>query len=159
MADQTNQNQGGTIDLRNQQAGQTSGAGSTASQTAAGQSVFNKFEIPESVRQQYPELIPLILETESMTDEERQYWFQILPIMTDEQVGKLREILLNEKKQLEQIDKEYQQEIKQINAKHVSEWKAFEAKEKRQKLQTAESQAEQTEAQTEEELLKKLQQT
>ncbi|MBI4280922.1 glycoside hydrolase family 25 protein [Candidatus Uhrbacteria bacterium] len=57
------------------------------------------FDIPKSVEQEYPDLIPLILQTKSMNDDERQDWFQILPLMTDEQVQKLREILTNEKKE------------------------------------------------------------
>lgn len=169
MADDTNPTSGGTIDLRNAQAGAggasgagaTAGAGTTAGSggtaSTGGPGLFEKFDIPDTVKQQYPDLIPLILQTESMNDDERQYWFQILPIMTDEQVGKLREILMNEKNQLASLDKEYEQELKRINNKHVSEWKEFEAKEKRQKLQTAENVAQKTEQQQEEDLLKKLQ--
>ncbi|MBI4994655.1 hypothetical protein HZC21_03355 [Candidatus Peregrinibacteria bacterium] len=157
MADNTNPTSGGTIDLRQTQAGQagqTTGAGKSGQQ---GDDLFAKFDIPETVKQQYPDLIPLILQTESMNDDERQYWFQILPIMTDEQVAKLREILVNEKRQLENLDKQYNKEVKRINDKHVAEWNAMKAKEKRQKLQTAESAAEKTEKEKEEELLKKLQ--
>lgn len=171
MADATNPQSGGTIDLRNMAGGGTSGAAAdpNASGAGAGTPVAGaagtadpnaqeqKFEIPETVRQQYPELVPLILATESMNDEERQYWFQILPIMTEEQVTKLREILVNEKQQLEKLDKEYDEELKRINTKHVSQWKEFEVKEKREKLKAAESQAKQSEKQTEEDLLKKLQ--
>ncbi|MBI5413778.1 hypothetical protein HZA42_05525 [Candidatus Peregrinibacteria bacterium] len=157
---------GPTIDLRQVQTGGTATGGTTpaattaaaANASGAAQSPFGKFDIPETVKQQYPDLIPLILETESMNDDERQYWFQILPIMTEEQVGKLREILVNEKQQLKQLDTEYEQEMKKINEKHAVEWKAFEAKEKREKLQAAEGQAEKAEKATEEELLQKLQQ-
>lgn len=165
MADDINPTSGSPIDLRNIQSGGAQTSGGTSAGNAAtggggqtgGQSVFDKFEIPETVKQQYPDLIPLILGTESMNDDERQYWFQILPIMTDEQVGKLREILTNEKSQLAQLDKNYEAELKQINKKHVSEWKAFEAKEKREKLGKAEAGAEKTEKEEEEGLLKKLQ--
>lgn len=148
MADNMNPTSGTTIDLRP--------ASSSSGMKGDDQSLFQKFNIPETVRKQYPDLIPLILETESMNDEERQYWFQILPIMTEEQIQKLREILVNEKKQLAQLDKEYQQELKSINEKHVIEWKTFEAKEKRKKLQTAEQQTETSEKAEEEALLKKL---
>lgn len=153
MADNTNPTSGGVVDLRQTQAGQTTGG------AAGGQNddIFAKFDIPETVKQQYPDLIPLILQTESMNDDERQYWFQILPIMTDEQVSKLREILVNEKHQLENLDKKYNKEIKRINDKHVSEWNAMKAKEKRQKLQALEGEAEKTEKEHEEDLLKKLQ--
>lgn len=155
MADNTNPISGGTIDLRNTQG--TSSSQTGAASTAGNQTVFDKFDIPDTVRNQYPDLIPLILGTESMNDDERQYWFQILPIMTDEQVTKLREILANEKKQLEKLDSEYKQDIKMINQKHVTEWKAFEAKAKRTKLQETEAHAEKTETEEEEQLLKKLQ--
>lgn len=160
MADQTNPTSGQTIDLRDQGKAGTPVTGGTTGQTArtpADQSLFDKFDIPEAVRQQYSELIPMILQTESMNDDERQYWFQILPIMTEEQVGKLREILDNEKQQLTKLDNEYENELKKINDKHVSEWKEFEAKEKRKKIQAAESQAKKTESATEEDLLNKLQ--
>lgn len=123
----------------------------------ADQSVFERFDIPDIVKEQYPDLIPLIIQTESMNDDERQYWFHILPIMNDEQVEKLREILVNEKKQLQTIDNEYEQELRRINDQHVAEWKGFQAKQKREKLHAAESKTEKTEATTEEELLKKLQ--
>ncbi|PIQ77640.1 hypothetical protein COV82_03420 [Candidatus Peregrinibacteria bacterium CG11_big_fil_rev_8_21_14_0_20_46_8] len=146
MAD-SNKKDDTTIDLRN--AG-TKGGATTQDDPAS------KFEIPDAVKNKYPELIPLILKTESMKDEERQYWFHILPIMTDEQVGKLREILDNEQQELARIDREYEDEINKINDKHMTEWKAFEAKEKREKLLAEESHAEAAEASEEEEILKKL---
>lgn len=153
MADTKDPTQGGTIDLRTMQGGQAAAATSSTDPNDPAQ----KFEIPETVRKQYPDLIPLILATESMNDEERQYWFQILPIMTDDQVSKLKEILLNEKQQLASLDKEYEQELKRINSKHVSEWKAYEAKEKREKLKKVEGESKQAEQQEGEDLLKKLQ--
>lgn len=118
--------------------------------------LFAKFDIPVTVREKYSDLIPLILQTESMNDDERQYWFQILPIMTDQQVAKLREILVNEKTQLEELDEKYNQEVEKINQKHVAEWKVFESKEKRRKLKEQEGKHEQEEAAREEDLLKKI---
>ncbi|MCA9371136.1 MAG: hypothetical protein KC680_04215 [Candidatus Peregrinibacteria bacterium] len=55
----------------------------------------------------FPELIELIKHSESMNDEERQYWINILPVMTPEQIDNLQSILENEKKQLAEIDKRY----------------------------------------------------
>lgn len=157
MADNQSQ-QGGPIDLRGKSGGNPAKAGSTGSaKPTKDQSVFERFDIPDLVKEQHPDLIPLIIQTESMNDDERQYWFHIIPIMNDEQVDKLREILVNEKKQLQAIDSEYEQELRRINDKHVAEWKGFQAKEKREKLKTAEQTTEKTEAETEEELLKKLQ--
>lgn len=159
MADQKPQS--GTIDLRTTggtaQTGQATAVKTGKTANPTGDDLFNKFDIPETVRAQYPDLIPLILETESMNDDERQYWFQILPIMTEEQVTKLKEILLNEKKQLADLDRQYETDMKKINTKHVSQWKAFEAAEKRKQLKSAETAAEHGEKTTEEELLQKLQ--
>ncbi len=116
----------------------------------------DKFDISPAVMQQHGELVKLVLATESMNDEEREYWFQILPIMTDEQVQNLRDILVNEKQQLAQLDQEYEQELNRLNEKHMVEWKEFEAKEKRRSLEAAEQAEEEKESAAEEELLKQL---
>jgi len=87
--------------------------------------------LPAAVAAKYPDLEALILKTESMTAEERDYWFQILPIMTDQQVEKLRGILLHEKDQLSKLDSEYEKELTKINDKHMSEWKSEESREDR----------------------------
>ncbi|MCC7196757.1 hypothetical protein IT413_01005 [Candidatus Peregrinibacteria bacterium] len=115
-----------------------------------------KFSVPTLVKEKFPDLMQLIKETESMNDEERDYWFQILPIMTEDQIKKFRDILLNEKQQLQRLDKEYENELKSLNEKHLLEWKEFESKEKRKALQAAEQQSKAEEAQLEEELLKRL---
>jgi serine phosphatase RsbU (regulator of sigma subunit) len=52
--------------------------------------------IPEEVKTKYPDLIPQVLESKSMDDEERNYWFSVLPIMTEDQVSELRDILRTE---------------------------------------------------------------
>jgi hypothetical protein len=117
-----------------------------------------KFPLPAMVKEKFPDLMQLIKETESMNDDERNYWFQILPIMTEEQIGKFRDILINEKTQLKRLDGEYEQEINRLNQKHIMEWKEFEVKEKRKAIQTAEQKANEEEQVTEEELLKRLSQ-
>lgn len=117
-----------------------------------------KYSIPSLVKEKFPDLIQLIKETESMNDEERDYWFQILPIMTEEQIKKFRDILVNEKQQLTNLDKEYEQELQKLNEKHMIEWKEFETKEKRKTLTTAEKASKEKEKSEEEELLKRLSQ-
>lgn len=133
----------------------------TAAQTSATASTpppAAKFDIPEMIQKTYPDLVELILQTESMNDEERQYWFHMIPIMTGEQVKKLRTILVNERDQLKKLDKEYESELIQMNEKHTNAWKAEEVREKRETMKKAESQSEQEEKQAEEILLKKLNQ-
>lgn len=118
----------------------------------------DKYAVPDLVKQKFPDLVQLIKETESMNDEERDYWFQILPIMTEDQISKFRDILLNEKKQLAALDKEYNQELGKLNEKHLIEWKEFESKEKRKALGDAEKKAEEEERKAEEDLLSRLSQ-
>ena len=71
-------------------------------------------QISEDLKQKFPELIDLILASESMNDEERQYWVNILPVMTPEQIQNLKDILTNEKQQLAAIDRKYAKEIERI---------------------------------------------
>ncbi len=52
-------------------------------------------------------LDPLIAESESMNDEERLYWRNLLLVMDDSQVKKLVNILFREKRKLFEIEKKY----------------------------------------------------
>lgn len=129
-------------------------AGSAAAQSGAAQD--DKFNIPAAVLAKYPELVALIKKTESMSDEEREYWFQILPIMTADQVKRLQTILDEEANQLSKLDTQYQDELTKLNKKHLEEWNVFQKKQDRQALQTAEANQEAVEAKAEEDILKNL---
>jgi len=63
--------------------------------------------ITDDTQRMFPKLVDMIVASESMNNEERQYWINILPIMTPEQIQNLHDILTNEKRQLEAIDKKY----------------------------------------------------
>lgn len=95
------------------------------------------FQIDDKMQAQFPELIKLVLETKSMDDEERQYWFDIMPSMNDEQIDRLFEILDTEKKKLEQLEQNYQKEIKSLNEKHLVEWQEFQVKDRKEKIAKA----------------------
>lgn len=75
-----------------------------AAQTARSDSAVM---IPQSTRDAFPELIGLILQSESMDDDERQYWVDMLPNMTPDQMQQLRSILISERDQLAAIDASY----------------------------------------------------
>ena len=77
-------------------------------QSSSGQAAVT---VPPALQQQHPELVALILGSESMNAEERQYWINILPMMTPEQIENLRQILKNEKDQLAAIDAKYSKEV------------------------------------------------
>jgi len=63
--------------------------------------------VPQETQQKFPGLIQLIRSSESMDDNDRQYWINNLPIMTGAQVTNLRQILENEKQQLDAIGSRY----------------------------------------------------
>jgi len=82
----------------------------------------------------------MILATESMDDDERQYWFDIMPSMTEEQIDRLYNILDTERKKLQELEIKYQKEIKELNEKHLIEWQEFQMKNSKKKIAQAEAQ-------------------
>lgn len=115
-----------------------------------------KYIIPRLVREKFSDIIKLIYETESMNEEEREYWMQIMPIMTEEQIKKFRDILINEKEQLSKLDKDYEQEMSRINAKKAPEIDETKLKQKLEEIKEKEKADEQSDKDKEEELLKQL---
>jgi hypothetical protein len=97
------------------------------------------FTIIDEIEAQYPELVKLILDTESMDDSEKQYWFDILPSMTDDQVDRLFDILETERRKLEELEIRYQEEIRNISEKQLIEWQEFQSKDSRTKIHQAEA--------------------
>ncbi len=100
---------------------------------------WTTFYISDEMHTKYPELIKLILNTESMDDDERQYWFDIMPSMTDSQIDRLYNILETEKKKLEDLEVKYQKEIKALNEKHLIEWQEFQMKKAKDKVKQAQA--------------------
>ena len=115
-----------------------------------------KYIVPKLVREKSPDLVKLIYETESMNAEEREYWMQIMPIMTEEQISKFRDILVNEEDQLSKLDNEYEQEMGRINARQAPEIDEAKLKEKMAEIHKKEKAGEQKEESEEEALLKQL---
>jgi len=97
----------------------------------------NTFTITDELQAKYPELIELIVATESMDNDERQYWFDIMPSMTDAQIDRLYDILETERKKLQELEVKYQKEIKTLNEKHLIEWQEMQVKEGKKKVAAA----------------------
>ncbi len=118
--------------------------------------IEGKYIVPALVRQKFPDLIKLIYETESMNFEEREYWLQIMPIMTEDQIVKFRDILVNEKEQLAKLDTEYKQEVGKVNKTPVKEISEAEMKGKLQEIKQAETKSKEEEKTKEEDILKQI---
>lgn len=97
------------------------------------------FTILDELQTKQPELIKLILATESMDDSERQYWFDILPSMNDDQIKRLYDILETEKKKLDELEQKYQKEIETLNTKHETEWQGLEIKKQKEAIAAKEA--------------------
>lgn len=78
-----------------------------------------EFSIPEAFLIKQNLLIQLILESKSLAEHnEKQNWFNLLPIMSDEQIDKLKDILTREKQKLEEINQKYAQKQAEINQRY-----------------------------------------
>jgi TnpA family transposase len=97
------------------------------------------FTILDEIQVKYPELVELVLGSESIDNNEKQYWFDILPSMTDEQVDRLFNILMTERRQLEELNLKYQEEIKTLNDKHLIQWQSLQSQKTREKVQAQEN--------------------
>ena len=63
------------------------------------------------------ELIALIIQTKSIDDNEKQWWIDRLPSLSLSTKDRLKDILLIEKNKLEEIEKEYNENILELNKK------------------------------------------
>lgn len=96
------------------------------------------FTLLDELQLKYPELIDLVIQSESIDNNEKQYWFDILPSMTDDQVDRLFNILMTERRQLEELNLKYQEEIKTLNEKHLIQWQSLQSQKAREKVQAQE---------------------
>ncbi len=101
--------------------------------------------IPPDAQAKYGPLIEMIKASESMNNEERQYWINILAVMTPEQIKNLEDILMNEKQQLAAIDAKYKKDQPagpQVSVEVIGE-KIKSKKEERQKIEEQDAAKEQ----------------
>ncbi len=112
--------------------------------------------IPEDVQKKFPELIALVKGSESMNNEERQYWINILPIMTPDQIKNLYEILDNERKQLAAIDAKYQTEMQKLGSAQSVKQVEEERRKRREERQSTEQTAAAEDTEATEDLLKQI---
>lgn len=121
--------------------------------TATDQSTL---QIPEDTANQFPELIELIKASRSMDDGERQYWVDVLPIMSEDQIANLQDILDTEKKQIDEANRTYGKGMKEATDKATRAFDEAAYKEKKRMRLEAEKAHEQEEKNREEALLKEL---
>ena len=90
-----------------------------------------KFIIPETMNNVVKELI---LNTDTMDDEEKQYWFDIWDSMNESQQKRLEEILQTEKDKLEALDKKLQEKLYNLELNNPQEFEFIKDKDKSEML-------------------------
>lgn len=124
--------------------------------TAVATPAKTEITIPADVQEKFPELIAMIRESNSMNTEEGQYWVDVLPIMTEDQIENLRSILVNEKTQIEAADEKYEQSISGKSLNLIPRFDEVAYKAKKKERQVLEKQHELEEEKREEDILKEL---
>jgi hypothetical protein len=113
--------------------------------------------IPEEVQKKFPDLVELIKGSQSMNDEERQYWVDVLLIMTGDQVQNLRSILEGEKRQIESAKGKLEKEMSGDEDKIKIHFDEIKYKEKKRMLTESEKKFETEESKNEASILQEIQ--
>jgi hypothetical protein len=111
------------------------------------------YNVSDEATAKYPELVQLILHTESMDRVDKQYWLDILPSMTESHVNRLHDILETERRKLLELESRYQQEMQNLNERHMVEWHQFQYQKNKKRLETAQAQSEQEDKQSADDIL------
>ncbi len=74
--------------------------------TFSGKTIHD-FDISVEVFKKDIQIITLIILSHAMDDGERQYWFNLMDVMTEPQIEKLRQVLMNEVKKIEEVRNKY----------------------------------------------------
>jgi hypothetical protein len=115
------------------------------------------FTIPDEFLTTMPELIILVLNSKSMDNsEEKQSWFNLMPMMSPEQIEKLKDILTREKEKLNEIEKKYENKKDELKNKYTQKWDNMVNLKRVEEIKKQEALSEQNEKHDEEALLNQL---
>ncbi len=112
--------------------------------------------VSEEVQKKYPELVELIKRSQSMANEERQYWVDALLIMAEDQIQNLRGILENEKKQFDEANRQLKTGIGEEESKMKIHFDEIRYREKQKMLRETEHKSETEEKMNESALLEEI---
>lgn len=119
--------------------------------------VAKNYTISDNFIETMSDIIVLVLNSKSLdTQQEKQSWFDLLPLMTQDQVDKLRDILTREKQKLEEIEKKYEEKKWAVIDKFVEKFDEDSYQNKILQLQQKEAAHEEKEDQEADALLNNL---
>lgn len=71
--------------------------------------------VPPDIQGKYPDFIRMITHSDLMDNDEKQYWVDILPEMTTEQLEKLKVLLGSGNDKMDALDEKYRNELSELN--------------------------------------------
>ena len=102
-------------------------------------SIAMNFSIPNDMLQDNADLVVLILESKSISEaKEKQSWFDLYPLMNQEQIDKLRDILTREKEKLAEIEARYQAKQEEIKRKYEETYASWAYQQQQDKIRDSE---------------------
>lgn len=96
------------------------------------------FTVLDEIQIKFPELVDLVMRSESIDNTQKQYWLDILPSMTNDQIDRLFNILMTERQEIERLDLQFEQDVKALNEKHQIQWQALQSQKAKEKIAEAE---------------------
>jgi hypothetical protein len=115
------------------------------------------FTISDSFLENESNLVVLILKSKSLAKaEEKQSWFNLIPMMNKDQMEKLRDILTREKNKIAEIETKYEKKKKEIKEKYQARFDAVEYNKKMSKMKDVESDNREKEVEEADSLLENL---
>ena len=116
-----------------------------------------KLNIPDGFLEKESDLVILVLKSRSLAkDEEKQSWFNLVPMMNDDQINKLRDILTREKDKIAEIESKYEKKKEEIKEKYQDRFNAVEYQKRMSNMQTHEESIREQESEEADSLLQNL---
>ena len=116
-----------------------------------------QLNIPDNFLDKEPELTILILNSRSLAkNEEKQNWFNLIPMMNQEQIEKLRDILTRERDKIAEIEAKYEQKKQEIRAKYQARFDATNYNERVSEIRNSEQNTIEQDSRDADDLLKNL---
>ena len=81
--------------------------------------IVSEYNIPDTMLESDADVVVLVLESKSISNQkEKQSWFDLYPLMNQEQIDKLKDILTREKQKLAEIEAKYQAKQEEIKKRY-----------------------------------------
>ena len=119
--------------------------------------VASNYNIPNTMLESDSDVVVLVLESKSISEaKEKQSWFDLYPLMNQEQIEKLRDILTREKQKLAEIEAKYQAKQEEIKRKYEQTYASGAYQQQQDKIRNSEIASRQQEEQEADALLNQI---